>query len=105
LQDRPKFTQIWIFGLKSNHQATLVPRRQVVTLIPFWHLRIVVKPFLGMIGTIWHSILHHKLYAQTLNRSDLVVFNYLQPHDKFNFIFSSASFQPFSLKEIELNMK
>jgi hypothetical protein len=24
LQDPPKFTQIWIFGLKTNHLATLV---------------------------------------------------------------------------------
>jgi hypothetical protein len=24
LQDRPKFTQIWIFGLKTNHLATLI---------------------------------------------------------------------------------
>jgi hypothetical protein len=23
LQDPPKFTQIWIFGLKTNHLATL----------------------------------------------------------------------------------
>jgi hypothetical protein len=23
LQDHPKFTQIWIFGLKANHLATL----------------------------------------------------------------------------------
>jgi hypothetical protein len=26
LQDPPKFTQIWIFGLKTNHLATLHPR-------------------------------------------------------------------------------
>jgi hypothetical protein len=25
LQDPPKVTQIWIFGLKTNHLATLVP--------------------------------------------------------------------------------
>jgi hypothetical protein len=25
LQDPPKFTQIWIFGLKANHLATLIP--------------------------------------------------------------------------------
>jgi hypothetical protein len=25
LQDPPKFTQIWIFGLKTNHLATLAP--------------------------------------------------------------------------------
>jgi hypothetical protein len=25
LQDPPKFTQIWIFGLKTNHLATLLP--------------------------------------------------------------------------------
>jgi hypothetical protein len=24
LQDLPKFTQIWIFGLKANHLATLI---------------------------------------------------------------------------------
>jgi hypothetical protein len=24
LQDPPKFTQIWIFGLKTNHLATLI---------------------------------------------------------------------------------
>jgi hypothetical protein len=24
LQDPPKFTQIWIFGLKTNHLTTLV---------------------------------------------------------------------------------
>jgi hypothetical protein len=27
LQDPPKFTQIWIFGLKTNHLATLVVAR------------------------------------------------------------------------------
>jgi hypothetical protein len=27
LQDPPKFTQIWIFGLKTNHLATLVDMR------------------------------------------------------------------------------
>jgi hypothetical protein len=25
MQDPPKFTQIWIFGLKTNHLATLAP--------------------------------------------------------------------------------
>jgi hypothetical protein len=25
MQDPPKFTQIWIFGLKTNYLATLVP--------------------------------------------------------------------------------
>jgi hypothetical protein len=25
LQDPTKFTQIWIFGLKTNHLATLIP--------------------------------------------------------------------------------
>jgi hypothetical protein len=25
MQDSPKFTQIWIFGLKTNHLATLLP--------------------------------------------------------------------------------
>jgi hypothetical protein len=28
LQDLPKFTQIWIFGLKINHLATLIFGRQ-----------------------------------------------------------------------------
>jgi hypothetical protein len=27
VQDPPKFTQIWIFGLKTNHLATLPQRR------------------------------------------------------------------------------
>jgi hypothetical protein len=27
LQDPPKFTQFWIFGLKTNHLATLLRRR------------------------------------------------------------------------------
>jgi hypothetical protein len=27
LQDPPKFTQIWIFGLKTNHLATLFIHR------------------------------------------------------------------------------
>jgi hypothetical protein len=26
LQDPPKFTQLWIFGLKTNHLATLLGR-------------------------------------------------------------------------------
>jgi hypothetical protein len=29
LQDPPKFTQIWIFGLKTNHLATLLPIQEI----------------------------------------------------------------------------
>jgi hypothetical protein len=32
LQDPPKFTQIWIFGLKTNHLATLD-----LSIKTFWH--------------------------------------------------------------------
>jgi hypothetical protein len=32
LQDPPKLTQIWIFGLKTNHLATLAPTRCYVSL-------------------------------------------------------------------------
>jgi hypothetical protein len=28
LQDPPNFSQIWIFGLKTNHLATLLSQRQ-----------------------------------------------------------------------------
>jgi hypothetical protein len=38
VQDPPKFTQIWIFGLKTNHLATLVHRRKVSAQSPFKHL-------------------------------------------------------------------
>jgi hypothetical protein len=27
LQDPPKFTQIWVFGLKTNRLATLIPNQ------------------------------------------------------------------------------
>jgi hypothetical protein len=37
LQDPPKFTQIWIFGLKANHLATLVARWFIFKpKIAFW---------------------------------------------------------------------
>jgi hypothetical protein len=30
LQDPPKFTQIWILGLKTNHLATLLESRKTI---------------------------------------------------------------------------
>jgi hypothetical protein len=33
LQDPPKFTQIWIFGLKTNHLATLLKYRKKLFLV------------------------------------------------------------------------
>jgi hypothetical protein len=36
LQDPPKFTQIWIFGLKTNHLATLsLTRGRFFTCLPY----------------------------------------------------------------------
>jgi hypothetical protein len=41
LQDHPKFTQIWIFGLKTNHLATLLSGTDVMIFKKFrckiWH--------------------------------------------------------------------
>jgi hypothetical protein len=33
LQDPPKFTQIWIFGSKRNHLATLLVSARIVSLL------------------------------------------------------------------------
>jgi hypothetical protein len=41
LQDPPKFAQIWIFGLKANHLATLLLTDIKIALIQF--LSVVVR--------------------------------------------------------------
>jgi hypothetical protein len=49
LQDPTKFTQIWIFGLKTNHLATLAWLRGDTLGTFFWsflfHGRVVKKQF------------------------------------------------------------
>jgi hypothetical protein len=55
LKDPPKFTQIWIFGLKTNHLATLVktPLGSILTVLPG-----VIRCCLGLILTLAACCVH-----------------------------------------------
>jgi hypothetical protein len=50
MQHPPKFTQIWIFGLKTNHLATLVrsDRGAVVVLMPV----VVIMPVVVLVPVV-----------------------------------------------------
>jgi hypothetical protein len=59
LQDPPKFSQIWIFGLKTNHLATLSLRVRSVNFKQWLmsgsgkiYLSMYVNIFIPQIGTI-----------------------------------------------------
>jgi hypothetical protein len=50
LQDPPKFTQIGIFGLKTNHLATLIYTKQPIAMSPATSLQLETTLFLNCLS-------------------------------------------------------
>jgi hypothetical protein len=50
LQDPPKFTQIWMFGLKRNHLATLLQTLKTCRPINTWLDNAESKPAMSEIS-------------------------------------------------------
>jgi hypothetical protein len=53
LQDPPKFTQIWIFGLKTNHLATLVLNQPFSIIYFYDSITYITRRFKRHVSLPW----------------------------------------------------